>query len=269
MTATPPTPRTWNADDYARNSSAQLAWAQELIGKLALQGGETVLDIGCGDGKVSALLAAAVGPGRVLGIDLSAEMIRLARERFPAGQHPNLAFRQMDAAAICLDERFDVAFSSATLHWVADQRAVLRGVRQCLNPGGRLLFQMGGCGNAADVFTALGDVIARPEWRAPFEGFAAPYHFYGAEDYARWLCECGFRPLRVELIPKDMRHAGADGLLGWLRTTWFPYTDRLPAGGRDEFLAAVVEAYLAAHPPDASGGTHVAMVRLEVEALAV
>ncbi len=262
-------PQAWNAEDYARNSSAQLAWARELIGKLALRGGEAVLDIGCGDGKVSALLAQAAGAGRVLGIDLSADMVRVARERFPAGQFANLSFRQMDAAAIRLDERFDVAFSSAMLHWVADQRAVLSGVRACLRDGGRLLFQMGGRGNAEDVFGALRDVVARPEWRACFVGFGSPYHFLGPEEYGRWLPECGFRPLRVELIPKDMQHDGVAGLLGWLRTTWFPYTDRLPVERRDDFLAGVLDAYTAAHPLDAAGRTHVAMVRLEVEALAV
>jgi trans-aconitate methyltransferase len=175
----------------------------------------------------------------------------------------------MDAANIELPERLDVAFSAATLHWIADHGAVLRGVHGCLRPGGRLLFQMGGRGNAADVFEALRQVQALPRWRGYYEGFASPYHFYGPEAYARWLPEYGFRPLRIELIPKDMQHEGVEGLLGWLRTTWFPYTERLPVELRDAFLAEVLAAYIAAHPLDARGCTHVSMVRLEVEAVAL
>jgi trans-aconitate 2-methyltransferase len=256
----------WNAEDYARNSRAQLEWAQELIEKLALRGDEAVLDVGCGDGKISARLALATR-GNVVGIDLSEDMIELARNRFPAESYPNLSFSQMDATDIRLSARFDVAFSNAVLHWVGDHVAVLRGVHACLNTGGRLLFQMGGRGNAAEVFEVMEEVVRRPRWASSYEGFRAPYHFYGPEEYEEWLPQCGFRPLRIELVAKDMQHAGAEGLVGWLRTTWFPYTDRLPADLHDGFLAEVAERYLAAHPIDAAGSVHVGMVRLEIEAL--
>jgi len=264
-----PVQQQWNADDYARNSSAQLQWAQELIAKLGLQGGESVLDIGCGDGKISAQLARAAKDGNVLGVDLSQDMIRLASEQFPAAQYSNLSFLRMDAADMRLDGSFDVAFSNAALHWVSDHVAVLRGVHACLKPGGRTLLQMGGRGNAAEVFATIEQVTQQPRWRRYYEGFTAPYHFYGPEDYEVWLPETGFCPARVELVPKDMQHQGAEGLKGWLRTTWFPYTDRLPAESRDAFLAELVEAYTVAHPRDALGNTHVEMVRLEVEAYAL
>ncbi len=256
----------WNAEDYAKNSSAQMEWAEELIAKLDLRGDESVLDIGCGDGKVSARLARAVLQGRVLGIDLSSDMIGLASERFPGVEYPNLAFRRMDAAAIDLPREFDVAFSNATLHWVADHRALLAGVRASLNSGGTILFQMGGRGNADAMMRTLQGLTARPRWAAFFEGFTAPYHFHGPDDYEAWLPEAGLRPRRVELVPKDMRHDGPEGLAGWLRTTWFPYTDRLPVEAREEFLEELVAAYLAEYPLDSEGKTHVEMVRLEVEA---
>lgn len=259
----------WDADDYARNSLAQLRWGQELLSKLALQGRESVLDIGCGDGKISAQLALALKNGNVVGIDLSAEMIGLATEKFPADKYSNLSFLRMDAADIRLDRRFDVAFSNAALHWVQDHAAVLRGVRACVKDGGRILLQMGGRGNAVDIFGAIERVIHSSRWASYYEGFVPPYHFYGPEDYQAWLSANGFRAARVELIPKDMRHQGVEGLLGWLRTTWFPYTDRLPTALRNVFLSEVATAYTAAHPIDAPGTVHVRMVRLEVEAYAV
>lgn len=257
----------WNANDYAKNSSAQLEWARELIDKLALNGDEALLDIGCGDGKVSAQIAQALPMGRVFGIDLSADMIQLARETFNGRNHPNLRFLQMDATRIQQAKAFDVAFSAAALHWVADHQAVLNGVHACLKPGGRLLFQMGGYGNAQAVYEALQEVMEGEAWRSYFEDFGFPYHFLGPEAYERWLPACGFRLNRAELIPKDMQHQGREGLKGWLRTTWFPYTDRLPSDQRDIFVDAILDCYLSTHPLDADGKTHVEMVRLEVEAI--
>lgn len=75
--------------------------------------------------------------------------------------------------------------------------------------------------------------------------------------------------MQITIVPKDMQHVGTEGLKGWLRTTWFPYIDRLPIELRDAFLAEMVEMYTVAHPIDALGNIHVKMVRLEVEALAL
>ncbi|OGP52632.1 MAG: SAM-dependent methyltransferase [Deltaproteobacteria bacterium RBG_13_52_11] len=263
------TKQNWDAEDYANNSSAQTQWAQELISKLALQGSESLLDIGCGDGKITAQLAQILSAGRILGIDVSPRMIRLATERFPLTKYPNLSFLQMDATRIRLSQQFDVAFSSATLHWVEDHIAVLRGVRVCLKSGGKILLQMGGRGNAHEVFRSVQEVIRRLQWQGYFDDFSQPYHFYGPEEYEAWLSQSGFRTVRVELIPKDMQHQGEEGLRGWLRTTWFPYTDRLPAELRAAFVNEVVDAYTKQHPVDALGNTHVKMVRLEVEAYAL
>jgi trans-aconitate 2-methyltransferase len=264
--------RDWDARDYAAHSSTQQEWARELIGKLRLRGDEDVLDIGCGDGRATALIAERLPRGSVLGIDNSTSMIALAEEQFPPPPSaspsacPNLRFRRMDAARLDLPRAFDVAFSNAALHWVEDHDALLRGVNDCLRPGGRLLFQMGGHGNAAEVRAVVDELVARPLWCDFFAGFASPYHFYGPDEYEVWLPRAGFRVARAELVAKDMQHAGPEAFLGWLRTTWFPYTDRLPAERRGDFLGELATAYLVACPPDADDVIHVRMVRLEVEA---
>lgn len=130
-----------------------------------------------------------------------------------------------------------------------------------------MLFQMGGYGNAAEIFEIMERITLRPRWREYFEGFEPPYHFHDSRTYEAWLSECGFHTLRAELIPKDMQHEGTEGLLGWLRTTWFPYTDRLPGILRDVFLGEVIRIFTGAHPADGLGRTHVRMVRLEIEAV--
>src|SRR5690242_304941 len=106
---------TWNPQEYHRHSSEQQRWATELIEKLHLKGDEHLLDVGCGDGKVTAAIAARLPRGRVVGVDKSQEMISFARMHFPA---PNLAFMQMDASALSFNAEFGVIFSNAVLHWI-------------------------------------------------------------------------------------------------------------------------------------------------------
>src|SRR5688572_15265992 len=138
----------WNPADYAKNSDAQLAWARELIGKLNLMGDESLLDVGCGDGKVTAELAKIAPNGFVLGVDSSPDFITYARQHYPPDVYPNLHFEQMDARHLHYSRLFNVIFSNAVLHWVDDHRAFLAGCARLLNPNGRLIISCGGAGNA-------------------------------------------------------------------------------------------------------------------------
>lgn len=256
----------WNADEYARSSAVQQQWAEELIGKLDLHPAERVLDIGCGDGKVTAALAARVPRGRVVGLDNSGDMVDFARTEFPPESFPNLSFERGDASALPFRDAFDVVFSNAALHWVTDHRPVVAGIAAALSPGGRVLLQMGGRGNAAGVVAVMESLMAKCDWCGFFAGFAFPYGFHGPDEYRTWLDDAGLRARRLELIPKDMVHAGRDEMAGWIRTTWLPYLNRVPEDQRPRFVDEVLDAYAAAHPPDDAGAFHLAMVRLEVEA---
>ncbi len=106
----------------------------------------------------------------------------------------------------------------------------------------------------------------RPEWQGYFKDFENPYSFYGPQEYRPWLDEAGFITKRLDLIPKDMVHRGAEGLAAWIRTTWMPLTRRVPEAKREDYIRDLVEAYLQNFPPDAEGNVHVQMTRLEVEA---
>lgn len=259
----------WNAADYAANSAAQQAWARELIARLSLRDDERILDVGCGDGKVTADLARAVPKGAVTGIDSSAEMIRFARAAFPPRSIPNVKFQRMDARHIRLANPFDLVFSNATLHWVDDHEAFLRGAAACLRPGGRLVVSCGGKGNAQDVFVALRAVMRLAPWRNFFRRLEKPYFFHSPEEYEKWLPRFGFKTKSLRLADKDMAFTGGAGFAGWFRTTWLPYTQRVPENLREEFIAAVTECYVAKYQPDAEGRVHVRMVRLEIDAVRV
>ena len=257
----------WNPADYAANSAAQQSWARELIVSLKLRGDEQVLDVGCGDGKVTAEIACLLKNGRITGIDSSPQMIEFARKTFPRARHPNLDFQVMDARRITLERRFDIVFSSSVLHWVDDHPAFLRGAAARLRPGGRLFVSCGGKGNAQDVFIALRPEIRLKRWRGFFRGMPTPYFFYSPADYKKWLPKFGFSARHIGLAPKDAAYDGPEKFTAWFRTTWLPYTQRVPEDVREEFTAAVTARYIAKHPPDAAGKVHVRMVRLEIDAV--
>lgn len=256
----------WNAEDYRQNSAAQQQWARELIAKLALAGVEDVLDLGCGDGKVTAEIAGRLPQGRVIGIDNSAAMIALANRQYPAGRYPNMVFKLMDARELVFSGQFDAVFSNAVLHWIKDHRPVLEGVFKGLKPGGKILLQMGAKDGVSLFISAVDQVRLSPEWQDYFADFEFPYGFMGVEDYEALLPAAGFQIERVELINKDAVHANREKFKGWIRTTWLPYTERLPEDKKEPFIELIAAKYLELKPMDSEGHVHVPMVRLEVEA---
>ena len=262
----PPTTFTWNAADYHKSSPAQQLWAKELIAKLRLSNNSRVLDIGCGDGKVTAEIASQIPKGSVLGVDNSPEMIRFASDHFPPDKYRNLSFMQADAKALPFSDEFDVVFSNAALHWITDHRPVLAGIARSLRPEGRILIQMGGKGNADQAFEALDSLLKKPAWGQYFSGFSFTFGFFDPAEYRVWLIASGFEPLRVELIPKDMTYATREDFAAWIRTTWLPWLARLPEHARTGFIEALIDEYLLMFPADAGGTIHIRMVRLEAEA---
>lgn len=256
----------WDAKDYASNSQNQYNWAMELIPKLHLNGSESVLDVGCGDGKVTVEIARALLKGKVVGIDSSLNMVNLAKASFPQETYPNLCFMQMDAQQLNFKEEFDCVFSNAALHWVKNHKTVLAGVYQSLKHGGRILFQMGGKGSSQSVIDSLDQLKTTPKYQQYFSDFKFPYFFPSREEYIPLLAEAQLEPKRVELIGKDMRFPDVQGLMGWIRTTWLPFTERVPTEMRENFIKEIADGYLESHQLYADGSVHVVMVRLEVEA---
>ncbi|HEY8097467.1 MAG TPA: class I SAM-dependent methyltransferase, partial [Methylobacter sp.] len=154
----------WNAKDYERNSQAQQKWARELIANLNLAGVEDILDLGCGDGKVTAEIAGLVGDGSVVGVDNSMQMIELAKEKYSQDQHPNLSFQVMDASDLSFEGCFDLVFSNAALHWVKNHKPVIEGLYKSLRIGGKILLRMGGKGDAEGILSIMDDLKASDKW---------------------------------------------------------------------------------------------------------
>ena len=255
----------WDAQDYARNSRIQEEYGRKQLAQLDLAGNEAVLDIGCGDGRLTAALAGMVPRGRVLGIDSSPDMIAAARETH-LSRDSNLAFELINATALPFHSEFDLVFSTSALHWVKDHVPVLQGIRRALKPSGRMYLTFAARGTLAEFVLAITTHARDPRWAAFFSNFEMPYGFYGLEEYRDLLDRFGFVVERLELIERDVTHHGRDAFEGWMRTTGMPYLHRVAPERRPAFMRELIDRYLEKHPIDAQGLIHVTMINLLVTA---
>jgi trans-aconitate methyltransferase len=263
---------TWDPADYYEHSYPQYALALGLLERLRLTGNERILDVGCGDGKVTAELATRVPHGSVLGIDASTDMIGFARMTFPQSAHPNLSFRYGDAAKLTFRNEFDVVVAFASLHWVKDLPIAVRGIKQSLTPGGRFAAQIVAKRHAtapirSPLHLARKEVMDRPTWRTYFDGFEQ-HRAYTADECEQLLTDAGFVLRRFKFVNEEVMHRDADALKGYARSTWHRYTDQIPAQKRDAFLNEVVQRCIELSPADRSGQIRLRAYMLEVEATA-
>jgi trans-aconitate 2-methyltransferase len=230
-----PETRSWDGDAYDRLSTPMERLGREVMDRLELRGDETVLDAGCGSGRLTEVLVERVPNGRVIGVDASASMIEAARGRLG----PGADLRVADLVGLDLgDETVDVVFSTATFHWIADHDALFASLRRALRSGGRLVAQCGGVGNIASVHAAARQAAADPPFRAHFEGWRGPWNFATAEDTEHRLRAAGFAAARCWLAerlvhPDDPREYVRTINLG-------AHLERLPDDLHDPFLDAVL-----------------------------
>jgi trans-aconitate 2-methyltransferase len=150
-----------DAKTYHGNSTLQWHVAMGAIDSVLWKGTEYVLDIGCGDGKITALLAQKLPEGAVLGIDISQSMIDFASLNYPREDYPNLNFQKLDATEILFENQFDRVVSFSTLHWVMNQEKALKAIHRALIPGGAVCIQTYGTG-LMNV-TVIGDSLIHTE----------------------------------------------------------------------------------------------------------
>ena len=227
-----PTPREWDGPTYDRISAPMEAMGRAVLDRLPLRGDETVLDAGCGSGRVTALLADRLPRGRVIGVDGSAGMIEAARQRL--GNRATLFVS--DLLELVLDDPVDAVLSTATFHWIADHDGLFARLHAALKPSGRLVAQCGGAGNIA----ALREPVAAVTHDAPYAehlvGFD-PWHFAGPEETAERLRRAGFTDIRTWLEDWDVH---PDAPADWLRTCILgSHLDRLPPELHDPLIASV------------------------------
>lgn len=256
----------WNPELYSSHSNEQMVWAITAIKQLTLEGWESIADIGCGDGKITERIASTLTTGHVTGVDKSKDMVKFARKTFCENRPVlNLSFIEGSAEKLILPFPVDLIISFTTLHWVKDHIKMLQVLRQNLNPNGRILLEFAGRGNAADILKVADDVMNTDRWATWFHNFSFPWFFYDTKQYELWLKESGYSPLKVELVPKDMKHAGVKELNAWIRATWLPFVNRVPVEQRNDFVNDIVyKFYNKSGNSDLNSYIITKMVRLQI-----
>jgi trans-aconitate 2-methyltransferase len=229
-------PREWDADTYDRVADAQLEWGLTVLDRLPLEGDETVLDAGCGAGRLTEKLVERLPRGQVLAVDASADMVRKAAERL--GERAQVW--RADLAELELEQPVEAIFSNAVFHWIPDQRRLFERLYAALRPSGRLVAQCGGKGNVARLIQVLNALADREPFASHLVGFRGPWRFASAEEAEEDLVRAGFVDVRSWLQdwpvrPEEPREFVRVVTLG-------PHLAALPEEQRKPFVDAVLEA---------------------------
>jgi trans-aconitate 2-methyltransferase len=233
----------WNAGEYNRHSSLQAALAEEQLSRLTLDGAERVLDIGCGDGNITAEIAARVPRGRALGVDLSQNMIAFANRHFDPANWANLHFEVADVRRLTFRAEFDQVVSFNALHWVPDQGAALRSIRTALDDTGKALLRFVPEGPRRSLEDVIEDVRHSLPWAEYFTGFQKPFAHFSPQEYRELAGQNGFRVLRMELEDRAWDFQTRDAFVAFARATFVEWTRRVPESEWPTFINEVLDRY--------------------------
>jgi trans-aconitate 2-methyltransferase len=239
-----PEVRAWDGREYDRVSAPMEALALGVLARLELEGDETVLDAGCGSGRVTETIAERVPRGSVIALDASASMVAAARARlarYLGGAGPGGAPVQVvqgDLLELELPQPVDAVFSTATFHWIADHERLFERLHAALRPGGRLVAQCGGEGNITQLRGKALEVTMREPYREHFDDFEPPWNYAGAEVTRERLLAAGFQSADcwLEKAPKEPEYPReflSEITLG-------PHVQHLPEELRESFIDEVL-----------------------------
>jgi trans-aconitate 2-methyltransferase len=239
----------WNAERYHQISSPQQAWGKRVLDRLALQGFERVLDLGCGTGRVTAEIAERVPAGGVIGVDRSAAMLEMARS-WLRERAPHAALVRADGAALPFKRAFDAVFSGATFHWIPDHGALFRSIIQTLKPGGRLNAQCGGEGNLAVLKSRADRLMREPRFAPYFEDWIEPTYYADIASTERRLAAAGFADINVWIEAAPTTFDGPDEFRQFIGSVCVrEHVARLAPEDRDAFLRELTVAAVRDTPP--------------------
>ncbi len=227
----------WDADAYHKHSSVQQKAANELLSEIQFNGKESVLDIGCGDGKITASLLTLVPEGKILGVDLSPEMIQFAAEKFSKLGIDNISFQQLDARELDFKNQFDLIFSSYALHWVVNFEGFAKRVAKALKENGKIVFTIP-LGISMPLEKATEEIMKKPRWMKYFVDYKEPWQFSPKSEYNRMISEAGLDVQKCDVINHRKIFDSKDDYMDYI-VQWYPYPHQIDISERKEFFDEV------------------------------
>ena len=197
---------------YEKSSAHQREWGARLISELGLNGTERVLDLGCGDGTNTAMIAGFLPSGEVVGIDASRGMIETAKPK----EQKNFHFLLMDINEMDFKDEFDVIYSNATLHWIKDHQRLLKNVRKALRKDGLARFNFAAEGNCSHFFKVIRKAMTRHGFSQYFENFDWPWFMPSVNEYKHVVDKSGLREVRLWGENADRFFPETEALIGWI-----------------------------------------------------
>jgi trans-aconitate 2-methyltransferase len=233
----------WNAPGYARIAQLQQAMAAEALALLNLKGTERVLDVGCGNGKVTAQIAARLPEGTVVGIDPSSEMIAFASKQFSPAALSNLRFEVGDARSLPFADEFDLVVSFNALHWVPDQDNALRSIRRTMKANSTAQLRLVPAGSRKSLENVIEESRSSPRWAAAFRDFHDPYLHWTPEQYAAASERHHFRIQNTRTADKAWDFKSREAFVAFGMVTFVEWTKRLPEEEKPAFVNDVLDRY--------------------------
>ena len=229
----------WDAASYEELADPMTRWGAKFLEFVELEGNETVVDAGCGTGRVTELLLGRLPEGTVLAVDVSEKMVAAAAERFVGDERVTVERQdllELDAGPA------DVIFSTATFHWILDHDRLFQRLAENLKPGGLLAAQCGGTGNVARVLDTAQGVMREERFRESFDGWTDAKHFADPETTKARLEKAGFERIETWLHEEPTRFDSVEKLARYLKTVILrQHVSVLPEAERDDFVRAVAE----------------------------
>ena len=223
---------------YEKASATQKEWGRKLIEELDLAGTERVLDLGCGDGTLTAGIADLLSHGEAVGIDASHGMIDVARSK----QRANLHFIFMDIDDLTFVDEFDVVFSNATLHWVKDHPRIMHNVQRALRVHGRLRFNFAGDGNCRHFLKVIREAMALDTFASCFSDFQWPWYMPRIDAYASLVSRSALRNARVWGENADLFSPNVEAMIKWIdQPCLVPFLACVPAEHQASFRDFVIK----------------------------
>lgn len=226
----------WSGWDYEENSTIQLTHAERLLNSVNLNGDEKILDVGCGDGKITALMAQKTPNGLTIGIDPSTSMLMVASKH--ADNH--LAFLSLKAEDFELNDQFDHIFSIFALHWVPEQLKALKNFHKHLKPGGEAHLILAPSKEGLPFDVALKQTLLN--FKEEFKDFENPQQFYDLETYRKLLVEAGLHPNAIHYVFHQTEFENLNALKLWLMQ-WLPHPKHLSDETRELFMTQLLDHY--------------------------
>jgi len=230
----------WDASSYARCSALQESMAAEVLALLHFSGAEHILDIGCGDGRITAEISTRVRDGFVVGIDASEEMIHFAQAH---AHSPNLRFQQIQAAHLPFENEFDVIVSFNALHWLPDQDAPLRGIHAALKPTAYAQLRLVTDGERKSLETVLEETRRSEKWATYYKNFRDPYLHLTPDQYAQKAEYNGLRVRHLHTASKSWDFHSRENFFYFGQVTFIEWTRLLPPTEQSAFIHDVLDNY--------------------------